>query len=160
MTIKLYKNLSESNVVDKTLVPISTLEGALRDPSSVTDPTFSLHISADDVSGVNYIKVEEWNRFYFVENIVSINTDLWMFKCHVDVLSTYKSAIRELSAIIARQESFYNLYLDDDKFLVNAQRMYWTKAFPNRVTAGNSSGACSFILTIAGGAETSATTTE
>ena len=154
MTIKLYKNLSESIVVDKTLVEIGTLEGALRDPSSVTDPTFSLYISVDDVSGVNYIKVEEWNRFYFVENIVSVNTDLWMFKCHVDVLSTYKSAIRGLTAIIARQQSkdFANLYLDDDKFLVNAQRMYWTKAFPNRVTAGNSANAKSFILSLAGGA--------
>lgn len=152
MTITLYKNLSESIVVDKSLTEISTVEGALRDGSSIIDPTIRLDFNVDSISGANYIYIHEWNRYYFVEDITSLYNSYWLVKCHVDVLYTYRVPVRRLSAIIARQQNLYNLYLDDDKFLVNAQRLYWTKAFPNRVTAGNSANAKSFILSLAGGA--------
>ena len=152
MTITLYKNLSESIVVDKSLTEITTVEGALRDGSSIIDPTIRFDFNVDSISGANYIYIHEWNRYYFVQNITSLYNSYWLIQCHVDVLYTYRVPVRRLSAIIARQQNLYNLYLDDDKFLVNAQRLYWTKAFPNRVTAGNSANAKSFILSLAGGA--------
>lgn len=152
MTIILYQNLSEANKVDKNLNSPVNLVGFLRSSSSILDPVFEIVKSDTDVPTFNYLYVVEWNKYYYILDIVSLNTTLWQISCHVDVLMTYRNEIRQQSAIIARQENLYNLYLDDDKFLVNAQRMYVTKAFPNRVTAGNSTGAMSSILTVAGGA--------
>lgn len=143
--------MSEPNVVDKKLTTIITVSGNIRGKSSVMNPTITIETESANIVWCNYLYIEEWGRYYFVNEITSIRTKLWALSCHVDVLSTYKTQIRKLSGIIARQENLYNLYLDDDKFLVNAQRMYWTKAFPNRVQAANSGGS-SFILTLAGGA--------
>lgn len=154
MTVTLYQNMSESNVVNKVINKIGTLTGTLRDETSVLNPELIIENSDADIVWVNYIYIHEWNRYYFVNDIKSVRNNLWSFSCHVDVLSTYKNQIKNLSAIIARQESEYNLYLDDDKFLVNAQRMYITTPFPNRVDPGNSIGAYSFILSLAGGAPT------
>ena len=149
MTIELYQNFSESNKIDKNISKIASVTGSLRNGSSIINPTFTINASNINIILVNYIYVVEWNRYYFVTDVVSIKNSLWQFSCHVDVLTTYKEGIRNLSGIIARQEYLYNLYLDDDKFLVNAQRQYVTKAFPNRVAPGNTGN--SFILTIAGG---------
>lgn len=151
MTIRLYRNLSERNFVDKTLEELGVIEGTLREATSIIDPSFTID-SGSGILAVNYIYVEEFARYYFVNNIISTRNLLWELVCHVDVLSTYKNQIRNLSAIVARQEKVYNLYLDDDKFLVDSKRMYYTKAFPGRAPEGKSGN--SFILSLAGGMET------
>ena len=154
MTITLYQNVSEANVVDKNLLNGVQVTGTLRSGTSVLNPSITVEANSENIVWVNYVYIHEWNRYYFVNDIANIRNGLWEFSCHVDVLMTYKNQIRQQSAIIARQENLYNLYLDDNKFLVNAPRMVVTKAFPNRVQPGNVAGANSFILTLAGGAET------
>lgn len=149
MNITLYKNLSEQNVVNKKLSSILSLFGSLKNPSSVIDPVLTIE-SDSSIVFANYLYIEEWGRYYYITNISSIRNNLWLLNCHVDVLYTYRSQIKSQSGIVARQENLYNLYLDDDKFLVDAQRIYWTKAFPGRVNAA-SAGGSSFILTLAGG---------
>lgn len=155
MTVIIYQNKSEGNVLDKDISQVVQLNGTLRDGTSVLNPTIVVESDEVNIVWANYIYIVEWGRFYFVNEIVNIRNNVWSFACHVDVLMTYKNTIRQQSGIIARQEFLYNLYLDDDKFLVNAPRMFVTKAFPNRVTLGNESGASSFILTLAGGADSS-----
>lgn len=150
MTIILYQNKSEPIYVNKDITEFATLPGTLRASSSVTTPNIRIQSANENIMWVNYMYIVEWGRYYFVNDIISIRKNLWEFRCHVDVLMTYRNQLMPLKAIIARQENLYNLYLDDDKFLVNAQRMYWTKAFPNRVLPA-SSGGSSFILTVAGG---------
>lgn len=153
MTVIIYRNLSEGNVVDKNISEIVQVNGTLRSGTSVLNPSITFESSSVGIISANYIYIVEWERYYFVNEITNIRNNLWSFSCHVDVLMTYRNIIRQQSAIIARQEFLYNLYLDDDKFLVNAPRMIVTKAFPGRVPAGNSAGANSFILTLAGGAD-------
>lgn len=148
MTIILYQNSSEMNRVDKSLTQVASLVGELKDSCSILEPTVTLEL--DFVPAfVNYMYIEEFGRYYFITGISSIVTGLWAIAGHVDVLSTYKAQLRTLSGIINRQENLYNLYLDDDKFLINAQRKIWTKAFPNRAPAAADQP--SFILTVAGG---------
>lgn len=124
----------------------------MRRECSVLNPVITIECVGSEVP--NYIEIKEFNRKYFVTNVVSVRQNLWELHCHVDVLSTYADAIKKLSGIIARQENNYNLYLDDDKFLVDCKRIYWTKAFPNRVVAGNDPNAIPFIITLAGGENT------
>ena len=149
MTIQLYKNFSEANVVDKNLSHLTTLIGNLREGTSVLSPSIRLETD-ETIQNVNYIYIEEFSRFYFVGDIVCVRNNIWDLTCHVDVLSTYKNQLRELGAIIARQEFSYNLYLEDDKMLTTSRRVYTTRAFPNRVSAAGAGGS-SFILTCAGG---------
>lgn len=149
MRVKLYLNLSEPHRVNKNLSLIAELEGNLRDGSSVVNPSVLID-SETNLSLVNYIEIEEFGRKYFVNNISVPVTRLWQLDCHVDVLSTYYDFYKELPCVVARNEKQYNLFLPDDRFLVNANRNYQTRVFPN---APQTSGGSSYVVTIAGGAQ-------
>lgn len=147
MIIDLYHNGSDVNVMDKSLSPIASMDGTLRDSCSVTDPV--ILIEAENLSGTNYFYIPEFGRYYYSVNITSVRSGLWSITGHVDVLMTYRSHIRSLGAVIARTEdtNYSNLYLDDDKLLVTCRRDFSLITFPNRVATGGKQ----FVLTVAGG---------
>lgn len=156
ITIELYINTSEPNVVHKQLTQIGTYEGAFRDSVTVTDPVFTVEVPSNAVNDAvfvncNYARITAFGRWYYVTQVVLVRTGLWQFSCHVDVLKTYWDTVKMLPAVLARQENEYNLYLDDDRFLVTCKRIYNTIAFPGRVASGSGDNNTSFILTLAGG---------
>lgn len=154
MTLELYVNNSDRNVVKKVLTLQATVTGTMRSGTSILDPDFDIEVNPYDQSDftwINYVHVADWNRYYYVNNITSIVNGLWRLSCHVDVLMTFKTAILAQNAILARQEKVYNLYLDDNKFLVNAKSKITTKAFPRRVIPGSGTNSRAFVLTMASG---------
>lgn len=154
MTITLYKNLSESIVVNKNIQQIGVVTGTLRSTSSILNPTLAIEWN-ENIQLVNYIYINEFERYYYVGDIVSLINGMWEINCRVDVLMTYRDNIKQLNAVIARQELSYNLYLEDNRLLTTSRRIYTTLAFPNRVNPANvDDNAPSFIFTCAGGAET------
>lgn len=114
MTIKLYNNASAPNYVNKNILPVDTLDGTLRSPTSIIDPVVILERSTP--TGFNYIHIPEFNRYYFVTGVSTDVNGLIAISCHVDVLMSYASQIKQCKAIIKRQENKYNLYLDDGIF--------------------------------------------
>lgn len=150
MTIILYKTYSEPHRVTKTLSNPLEYTGTLKDSSSILNPVFVIE-NAANLADYNYCYIEEFKRYYFITGIDVLSYSLWAFSCHVDVLMTYASNIRSLSAVIARQENDYNLYLPDNKLLVESGKELNTIPFPYRVPS--SSQGRSLIMTIAGGAK-------
>lgn len=146
MTITLYRNSSDINVVDKSISSLLTLTGTLRSESSIISPTILVEDNSNTVVSSNYLYIPEWNRYYYITDIESIRTGLWAISAKVDVLMSFRQGIRGCSAIIARQENEYNLYLDDDKFLVNANRKVVARQFPNAPATGFGS----FMLIMSG----------
>lgn len=146
MTIVLYQNSSDSNVMHKNLEVVETLTGALKDSCSVTDPV--VLVEGDNFANINYMKIEEFNRFYFVNNITSVKNGLWSISGHVDVLTTYANELISIGAIIGRTEDirYSNLYLDDEKLMVTCRRDFSIIPFPRRVETGSSQ----FVFTVAG----------
>ena len=149
--VTLYLNKSEANIVDKDLQSYGTFSGAFRDSVSITDPVFTIESDSIFLVNCNYCYIQYLNRYYFVTNVTLVRTGLWQLSCHVDVLKTYWDSVKMLPAVLARQENEYNLYLDDDRFLVTCKRIYNTIAFPGRVSTGSGDNNTSFILTLAGG---------
>ena len=147
MTIKTYKYESPNNFINKTLTGETIYTGALGDESSVLDPVFEIE-TASNLANVNYCWIEEFNRYYYITNIVSVTDKLWRIYCHVDVLMTYKPIILGHEATIARQEELYNLYLNDgNTFKVSQKRRIQQKEFPNGFTDN------SYVLILAGDVE-------
>ena len=144
MTLTLYKNNSEQNAVTKSLTQIQTMTGTLRNGTSIIDPII-LVFDVSDINGVNYLKINEFNRYYFINNIKSVNNNLWELSCHVDVLQSYADEIRAQSGIVERQENYFNLYLNDgNTFQVYQNPQIATIKFPAGFTNP------SFIIAIAG----------
>lgn len=143
-SIILQRNNSEKNKVDKTLTTIATMTGTLKNETSIIDPVIIFETSLSDLKNCNYCTISEFGRSYFVNNIRSVRNGLVELTCHVDVLSTYKSQIRQQFAIIKRQQENWNLYLNDGSFKVYQNPMVLTKQFP----AGFSTP--SFVMAVAG----------
>ena len=144
MTLTLYKNNSEQNAVTKSLTQVQQLTGTLRNGTSIIDPVI-LVSDIDNITGVNYCKINEFNRYYFINNIKSVNNNLWELSCHVDVLQSFAIEIRAQSGIVERQENYFNLYLNDgNTFQVYQNPQIATIKFPSGFT-----DPC-FIIAIAG----------
>lgn len=147
MKITLYFNTSEPNRMNKTLTTIASVDGTLRTQSSVINPVIGIATNLN-FSNVNYMYIDEFHRYYFINDIVSVRNGIWEISAHVDVLSTYAKQVSMLPCVIGRNEYEYNLFLEDDRFLVNSNRLVQTVEFPNKFPTSGSN----YIITISGGA--------
>ena len=147
MEIKLYKNLSENNVIGKTITQIKSVEANLKNDVSVINPTFILYYT-DNILQSNYCFIPKFNRYYFIDEIVPITGDRCIVKCRVDVLESFKDDIKSLTVILDKAQSIYksNKYLDDGSFIVENKDFNTIYNFPNGF---NDEG--TFILICAGG---------
>lgn len=131
MTINLFQNNSDANVVSKSLTDKGTVTGTLREGCSIIDPIIKIEgISGSDLPYLNYLEIVEFGRYYYIRDIVLVGK-LFEVHCHIDVLETYKDQIKPLPAIIARQAHDYNLYLQDGLIKEYANPHIEIKQFPN-----------------------------
>lgn len=120
MQATFYNNKSDKRYLNKTIeakysnIPIEVLE-----PSSIIRP--SLRVSSGLVGqSVNYIYVNELERYYYIKDWIMENGHIRL-ECEVDVLMSFKDAIKQQNVILSRQEKNYNLYQVDNKMkLLNA----------------------------------------
>ena len=145
MTINFYTNQSEKNRLDKTLVSAFDLNGELKEDCSIIDPVIKIAADVSSMASVNYLYIPSFSRYYFINNVISINNDICEVHAHVDVLSTYKDEIRAQRAIVSRQEKKWNLYLNDGVFKTYQNPYIITKAFSSGFTSQH------FVLSVAGG---------
>ena len=144
MTLTLYSNTSEYAALDKEIQQLILLSGILREESSIIDPVILIEDIDDFISEMNYAYIEDFNRYYFITNIESVRQGLWRVSFHVDVLGTYKDAIRANSGIIERNENLYDLQLNDGLFRTRQNPRIVQKAFPSGFNTWN------FVLAVAG----------
>ncbi len=120
------------------------LEGYLRSPSSLTKPVIDIstkdntdynyviddnsnqvsfgdgttpimYISDPELIDVNYCYIPDFNRYYFIDDPISINTNLWRLILKEDVLMSYKNEILNTYAFVARNEFTYHDMIKDDE---------------------------------------------
>ena len=140
----LYQNISEYNAVNKTIRELTTLTGTLREESSIIDPIITISDIDNYVGSMNYAYIPDFNRYYFITNIESVNSNLWRVSFHVDVLFTYRAQIKSNSAIIERNENQYDLKLNDGLFKTQQNPRIAQFPFPSGFNTWN------FVLAIAG----------
>lgn len=129
-SITLQNNTSPINKIGKSLSTITTLQGTLRNESEVLNPAILIE-SDSSILNANYLTISEFNRSYFIEEIESIRTGLWLVKAHVDVLETYKYKILSNSGVILRQENDFNLLLNDGVFKCRQDPRIFYRDFPS-----------------------------
>lgn len=143
MTIELYINAAERHKVDKSadLELIATLDGTLRANTDILNPSITLQLNfdpnsilededgeivededsneLDSVEGdknllnFNYAYIPEFRRYYFVSDIATTNTGLYIVSLIVDVLMTYKNELLSLEGIVERNEFDFDNMIDD-----------------------------------------------
>lgn len=131
--IVLMNNQDELNKISKNPVTVETVTGVLRDECDIVDPVIEIQY-AGTLSNVNYARVEELHRWYFINKIESVRNGLWRIYCHCDVLKTYSEAILGTECVIARSQNKYNLFLNDSAFKVYANPRLQVINFPQKFT--------------------------
>ena len=146
--IKLYNNTSPVEKIGKDLTgELIISDVVLKRDTSILRPV--LLVSADgSVFSYNYMYIEEFGRYYFIDDIRSVNNNIWEISAHVDVLETYKEAILSNSAIIENTErKGANMYLYDPEIMrVNCKHKTDIINFPSGLLDTGE-----FILITAGG---------
>ena len=124
-------NQEELNKINKSPTSVMTLMGTLREETDIIDPQITIEYSGT-LTNVNYMYIAEFHRYYFITKIESIRNGLWRVYAHCDVLKTYANAILGTPAVVARNESTYNLYLNDAMFKVQSNPRLQLAKFPNK----------------------------
>ena len=144
MNLTLYKNLSEKNKIGKVLHNELSLNGNLREESSIINPTILVEHS--NLSVYNYAYIPEFKRYYFVSEMSSVRNGLWRVSLSVDVLESYKTDILNLSCIVDKQQNqSYNNYIDDGSYVNRADSFIEIANYQNGFNADGE-----FILLTAG----------
>lgn len=146
MNVQLCTTSDPNYKVDKSVTVQLSLSCTLKDETSVENPTI-LVATNTNISACNYMYIPEFDRYYFITDIVSVRDGLWAVSGHVDVLYTYSSGIKGCTATLKRQENLFNLYLDDPEFKTYNKSQIVTKAFTGSALNKN----MSYVLVVAGG---------
>lgn len=145
MNLSLFVNNSEKNKLDKSLSSELKFNGKLREESSVVNP--SIMIQATNPSSYNYAYIPEFNRYYFITDMVSIRTGIWEISMHVDVLMSFKDGIKNTSIILSDTETTGQTnYMSGEQWATEVKNTTTIKMFPHSLpTTGK------YILITAGG---------
>ena len=113
----LYKNKSSDNTLNKKLTDPLNIRIILKRDIDITNPELTLRdIEGYDLTEYNYCEITELNRFYFIDSIETVTSEINLFRCTCDVLSTYKLDILQCNARLKRSlktGDYMSLQLDE-----------------------------------------------
>lgn len=144
--ITLYNNENSGEVLDKRLIKISDKEVSQYNDMAIETPILILSdLEADTLSQLNYVYIEEFDRYYDCVPIL-LNEGMYQLTCEVDPLMSFKDEILKLDAIVNKNQYESNMYYDDGSFKTESRENIQIVNF----SAGfNDTGR--FILIAAGG---------
>lgn len=143
LSVYLYTNTSDKRVVAKSLTNQITKSCKLKGDCSILNPVLILTGDAGDYSLVNYMYIPDFHRYYFC-TVRALTGGLLEVTGEVDVLSSAWPYIANEEAVIDRQETEYNVYLNDGTFQAYAYDQVITKNFSGGFTSPG------YVLVVAG----------
>ena len=149
MTIDLCNNLSENNIINKTIEVVdSSISCVVKGNISIESPVLILTYDSDDIDSINYVRISDFNRSYYITDIINLTGGRYEIRCKVDVLESFKNQILTLPVIIDKQQgtTLSNVYLDDGSFILENKEFNTVINFPYGF---NDAG--EYILITAGG---------
>lgn len=129
-----------------------TLDGTLRNKTSILSVDIiirvgdSAGIHINELATCNYMYIERFKRYYFIDDVISLVNTTAEIKGHVDVWGTYKTQIRANTGIILKSASSYSKMLDDGSFKIYNNPWIVTK----KLTGETFSKSPTFILAVSG----------
>lgn len=146
MVITFYNNLSERNVIRKTLTNALNISGTLREATSITNPIITVESSLAIVS-YNYCYIPDFGRYYFIVDVKSMRNNLWALTLRADVLMSFQKAILNTPAIIDHTTTIDTTsYMDSNVWQRTVKDKTDVVNFPNGLSESGG-----YVLITAGG---------
>lgn len=141
-SIKLQRNTSPMNKMDKSCNLVGTITGTLRNETNLVDPI--ILVEQSELPYFNYMTIEEFHRSYFVREIKAVRNNVWEIHGHSDPLMSFKQDFLQNTALVARNENQYDLLLNDGGFKCRQNSRIGYLSFPSGLDNFN------YILIVAG----------
>lgn len=111
-----FNNTKEDIVVNKEISVNSyalRLRGTFRDNIDFINPIFDIEWT--QIPTFNYVYLNMFGRYYFVDNIECVRNNLYRIYCSIDVLMSYKEQLQDLQVYVTRQENNFDDLMPDSK---------------------------------------------
>ena len=122
MIVKLYKNQSSDNTINKVLLNEMELNFNLRADFNLISPT--LILNGLGIENYNYLVIDEINRKYILNNVRPLGGGLYEFNFIIDVLETYYDDFKNLECLFYRNiksTDNYQAVLETNNVSVNSE---------------------------------------
>lgn len=136
MVVKLYKNTSENNAINKRISHISDENCVIKGDISILNPRIIITFD-DNFDDINYCYIADFGRYYFIDSITPMTGSRYEVVCSVDVLQTYMNEILDLECILSKQQDLDNgnSYYNDGSYTGLTQTYtevkQWENGLPN-----------------------------
>ena len=158
MFLRLYKNSSADNVVDKSINLLHEFEEVIfKEESSFFFPVIIIggikndsFIDLESISKCNYFSLPKFDRYYYITDIIMKKGQCIEIHGKVDVLMSFKADIMSSSQytqLIVRQEVKKNNYLVDSEMPLSTKKQIIEHEFGDTLTDSGY-----YILATVGGA--------
>lgn len=142
MVVTFYSNNSPEIMLNKTLSTPKQINVSLKADCSIINPV--LIVTGVDYT-YNYVYIPMFNRYYFIDSVITLNQNTTEIGCRVDPLMSFKNDILAATGIVERNENQFIKYITDNKYTVLNYERIQTKVFPNSFPTNGQ-----FILVVAG----------
>lgn len=103
MKLYLYNIQDSNNVINKTLENDYELDIILKRDVNIINPELILStLDNIDYSNYNYAHIPELKRYYFIDQVINLNSKLWQLNLECDVLESFKNDILNSNAVFNR----------------------------------------------------------
>lgn len=121
----LINNASDDRTIGKTKNVVISIDGDYRDFVPLNELTLDIDISGTTLSSFNYIYIKDLDRYYFIREKTMINETICRVVLTCDLLETFASSIKAITAICERAESgiYTNPMLPDDSVPVQVNNI-------------------------------------
>lgn len=113
MTVNLYKTSSDPRMLSKALTAVGSYACKPYRDASVTTPQILLRVDSAALSGINYMYIPDFGRYYWVTDVTFLTGGRAVVSGSVDVLMTYAAGIRGLGVNIDRAQGQTENYIPD-----------------------------------------------
>ena len=125
--ITFIKNQSDNNVMGKTFNTTQhAIEGKLLYDHSITQPVFLI---SGNVIDYNYAYIGDFNRFYYITDVITKAHGMCEVHFDCDVLQSFKASIKECDGICERSQNRNNMYINDNALITQQNAYVFTKQF-------------------------------
>lgn len=150
MIIDFMLNSAEPRVLEKNPISIIQIEGALRNDSPISSPSILVEDVDDYVTSANYAYIQEFGRYYYIQEVTHVRNKLWIIDMVCDVLMSFSNSIKFSMALVesTTDEGIerINNYMHSDSFVPLVKHKTDIISFPSGFAQ-----APYFILITAGG---------
>lgn len=101
----MYHTTSPSNKIGKTLTDESSYDCKFKKDSTCDVLNPVVYIYSENYIDFNFAYIEQFHRYYFVNNVVIFPNNIYKLELSVDVLDSYKDSILKNTIHVTRKEN-------------------------------------------------------